>query len=235
MKNLIFSFIFTFLGIYSYGQSTTVQRSNSGDALSGYQNFNSRTGTWVRNGVNETSKVKGSVYLFQNWDNSGSVKAADGKVYNIKHLNYDAKLDQLVAKISSDSIFAFNGGNVKSATINNKNFKRYLDPDFGRNSFYEVVANVGDTELLKRNVIKLQSGAVNPLTHQKQIPDAYVLDEKFFANKNGKLVAFKLSKKGVVGLFGPHEEEIKKYIKDNHLNVKDYNDLKQTLTYGNTL
>ena len=235
MKESILVYVCLLTTVFVLGQSSNFQRSSTGDAISGFQNFGSNTGTWVKNSANSPAKVRGSVYLFDNWSSQGTITAVDGKQFHIKGMNYDASVDQMVVKISPDSIYAFNGGTVKEVSINNKNFKRYLDPDFGRNSYYEVIISTSEFELLKRNVAILHPGALNPLTHQKQVPDTYVVEEKYFCKRKGDLEEFKVTKRNVVALFQDHVVEVKDFIKDNHLNIKEDNDLMKTVMYGSSL
>ncbi|WP_418502157.1 hypothetical protein [Flagellimonas sp.] len=194
-----------------------------------------KKGTWNTSYSNE--RIKGSVYLFPEWNATGSITTTDGKTYRTKKINYDTKLDMLILRVSKDSIYSFNPGIIEQFSIEDKLFKRYLDPDFGRNSYYEVIVESDDFSVLKRHTANVKEGRVNPMTHVKETSDKYVKESKvfYFVGEEKKLTELKLSTNAVVKVLETDENEakdLKRFIKNNGLSVKEEGDLQRIVTYS---
>ncbi|WP_108423757.1 hypothetical protein [Flagellimonas amoyensis] len=194
-----------------------------------------RKGTWNTSYSNE--RIKGSVYLFPEWNTTGSITTTNGKTYKTKKINYDTKLDMLILQVSKDSIYSFNPGIIEQFSIENRMFKRYLDPDFGRNSYYEVIAESDNFSILKRYTASVKEGRVNPMTHVKETSDKYVQESKvfYFVGDEKKLTELKLSTNAIVKVLEADESEakdLKKFIKSNGLSVKEEDDLQKIVTYS---
>lgn len=178
-----------------------------------------------------SGQIKGSTYLFSDWKTNAIVNTKEGKKYKISGLNYDAKLDKLVAKVGTDSLFSFNPANIKQASINSRIFERYLDPELNRNSFYEVILDKENFKLLKRINVAVKEGYVNPMTKSKEIPDSYTFKESYFINEADVVKKVPPKKRNFLKIFGDKSVEIKKYISSNKLSIKKEFDLKKIFTY----
>lgn len=187
------------------------------------------SGVWSQANNNSVNEIKGTPYLFDNWNTDCIIITKDRKRYRLAQGNYDAKLDQIVARVSNDSIFYFNPSGIGGVIINNRRFERYLDPELGRNSFYEVIAVADDLKILKRFTKVIKEGNFNPMTQKKQTPDSYMLDEKYFVKKDDSIEELILRKNKVIEIFGEMESTIKDYIKSNNLSVKHDQDLKKNI------
>lgn len=188
-------------------------------------------GIYTMAGSSEDNLVTGSTYLFSDWNTNAIVGTKDGKKYKISGLNYDAKHDKLVAKVGIDSLFSFNPASIAQASINNRTFKRYLDPELKRNSFYEVIVDKGNMELLKRINVAVKEGYINPLTKQQEIADSYTMKETYFINESNTVKKVPSKKKEFLKIFGDKALSVKGYIKENKLSTKKELDLKQIFTY----
>ena len=208
--------------------------SQSHEIGAGLQNLTSdsayTSGTWINN-INNSS-TDGSVYLFENWKTYASIVTNEGKRFKIVDLNYDTKADQFVVKISTDSIYMFDKKFVEEAVINNREFKKYVDPESNTFKYYEVLSNGTDFALLRQDMKILREGDLNPLTQTKR-PDKYLNKYKYFVvdNANTQIREIVLSKKNILNLFGEKSEDVKQYMSKNKLSVKSEKDLKRIFYY----
>lgn len=209
--------------------------SGQGSGVDDFRNFTSyTTGVWITDQA-KSNKIIGSPYLFPDWNNKAIITSADGKEYRLNNINYDAVLDRMVSQISQDSVYAFNPASIQQVNINYRIFKRFLDPELGRNSFYEVlVPTDADLEILKRNMKVVKEGTFNPMT-QKQAPSRYIQQEKNFIYKNGVLEELPSSKRKFLQFFEVHSGKVQNFISENNLSVRDENDIKKILIYYDSL
>ena len=117
------------------------------------------------------AKVKGDVYLFNNWKNIATIISGKGKKYMLSNLNYDTSQDRFVTKTSPDSVFVFGKQSIKQVKVNNKIFKRYLKND--RYDYYEQVAFGKGREVLKRQVKLIKKGIKDPFTNAYKSDSMY--------------------------------------------------------------
>ena len=227
MKKII-QFVVLINVLIGYGQSNTLLGSgvNNDVNISIYT-----SGTYVNIGGDRVkTKVGGSPYLFDSWDNISVITTQEDKKYKIQNLNYDARSDIFEAKISQDSVFKFNPSYIKEITINNRRFKKYLNQETGLFNYYEIISSVSDTKILKRNEKVIRIGVTNRLTMEKE-NDYFILRENYFLNKSGKLTEFSLKKKSILRLFGNKSQMINKFISNNKLSIKEDADLRKIFNY----
>lgn len=215
-----------------HAQTGVIGQGTGVDDFRSISSFTS--GTWLRSTAS-ASKVKGSPYLFDDWNTTAIIISKDKKKYKLPGINYDAKLDQIVAKISSDSLFSFNPQGIEQVLINKRSFKRYLDPELGRNCFYEVIASGDDFELLKRNTKAIKEGVFNPLTQTKQTPDTYILSKKYFVRRNDLLEELPLKKNKVMKVFADKSDRVKQYVREHKLSLTDDADLQKIFIYYDSI
>lgn len=192
-------------------------------------------GIYTMTGNAANLKIEGSTYLFPSWTTSSVVSTKVGSEYRIANLNYDAKLDKFVAKVGKDSLFSFNPSTISQVVINNRIFKRYLDPELKRNSFYEVLYGNDGFELLKRHTVGIKEGYVNQMTKTKEKPDSYILEEAFFFNQDETLQKVSRKKKDFLKMFKEESKLIKEFIDENKLSTKKEVELKRIFTYYGSL
>ena len=189
------------------------------------------SGAWVKN---PESKLKGTVYLYDNWLTNGIITTKEGQNISIKGLNYDTKINHFVAKISNDSVYMFNNNNIKEVLLNNVKFRKYLHPEYHLETYFQIMAIGKDMEILKRSVKKVKPGVLNPLT-QAVTPDTYINKDKYYVFSNGNLKEIKLKKKHFCKLFGDNSKSISNFISEQKLSVNEERNLQVILNYYNTL
>ncbi len=216
--------------------SNTINAQNPINNLNVIGQGNFSSGLWIIS--NETTnKVKGSTYLFNDWSQVGKVYF-NNKIYAVNQLNYNIQLERFEAKISPDSIFAFDRGDVRKIEINDKLFTRYLDPAFRRNTYFENIFIFKDKKLLKKYMVELKEGQLNPMTMQKIQEDRFIKKEQFYILEDGEdeLSEFKLKKKNILSLIEDvYKPKVKEFAKDNRLNYNNVEDLTKIFNYYNAL
>ncbi len=227
MKKVVFLF-FVFISVLSNAQSFFNVNRNVNHYLSDSAIKGDAGSTRP---VKANNNIDGTPFLFNNWITTGVLETKDGKVFELNEINYDAKLDQMVVKISKDSIFSFNSGIIHKVVINTKVFKRYLDPELNRNSFYEVISESNEMSLLKRSIKKIRQGSVNPMTKVKLTSDSFITNEDYFLFVNGELKKQILSKRKFLKIFDTKSTQIKEFINTNDLSIRKDNDLKKIFNY----
>tara|TARA_R110002073_G_scaffold336208_1_gene530872 strand:- start:15582 stop:16280 length:699 start_codon:yes stop_codon:yes gene_type:complete len=181
-------------------------------------------------------KVRGTPYMFENWNNNSEILTEDKKTYQIADLNYNVSSDMFAVKISTDSVFIFRPDYLKEVTINNRTFKKKLDVVSGLFNYYEVIATSEKGEILKRSRKTIRTGITNRLTMQRE-PDYYVLKEDYYYLNfdDESIQELPLKKKNVLKVLGSKSVQIKEYVSEHKLSVKDEEDLQQIFKFYDSL
>lgn len=232
--NKIVIFLLILTVNFSFGQAGI---NIAGNSFSNSKGIFTSDGMWVTNST-KTTKLKGSPYLFDSWSSTNAlIYSKNNKAYNFKGINYNVQLERFEAKFTEDSILAFNPRNIEKVVIDGRTFKRYLDAEYQRNSFFEELVVTKSTTILRKFEIGIKEGIFNPLTQQKTTDDSMILKEKYFYttdNENLKLI--KLTKSSILKMVDPDKKDaLKDYAKDNDLSFKEINDLKKIFEYYHTL
>ena len=216
--------------------STTVLAQDDGTIGAGLNNLNSKSaytaGTWIKNF--EDTTIKGNVYLYENWNTVGVIVTSNDINLSIVGLNYDTKNNNFVAKVSEDSVYVFNNKDIKEVKINKNYFKPYKNNKDGSDKYYEVLAMSNDIEILNDNIKVVQKGKLNPITQVTE-QDKYVNMPVYYLKMGDKINEIKLKNKSFSKHFGKKEKEIKSFINDKNLSLKDERNFQVILNYYNTL
>jgi hypothetical protein len=236
MKKTILLLASFFLTYYSYSQADHTSVS-SGSFLSSQSLVNSGldNGVWGKS-RNTSSKILGSLYLFDNWTTQATLLTNTGKSVVITNLNYDTKTNRFVSKMGVDSVFVFNPSALKEVLINEKKYKRFPSNvnnfDF---SYYNIIARVKSFYVLKETKKILKEGVLNKLS-QKRSPSKYIPSSKYYYYNNEVFTKLRLKKKYVLNLLDSDKrKKVKEYAKANSLSFKKDEDLNEILNYYNKL
>jgi hypothetical protein len=153
-------------------------------------------------------------------------------------MNYNMQLERFEAKISEDSVFAIDPQGIKKIEIRGKEFIRTLDPEFQRNSYFQIVATINGKILLEKHTVELKEGQINPMTMQKLQKDALIKKEVYYlANSKGEdLKSFKIKKRTILSLIDKNKiETVKQFAKQHKLKFKEAEDVKVLFDYSKTL
>lgn len=219
---------------FSFAQSSSV---SSRSDFSNSRTLMSNNGLWITNSSGNTA-IKGSPYLFDTWKSDNAlIYMSNDRAYKIRSINYNVQLERFEAKFAEDSVLALNPKNINKIVINNRTFKRYLDPQFLRNSYFEELVKTKSITILRKFETEVIEGNFNPMTQQKISDDHMVKNEKYYNTEDGKTLSeMKLAKGAILKLVDSDKKDaLKQYAKDNDLNFKDINDLKILMRHYNTL
>tara|TARA_R110000868_G_scaffold100301_2_gene275855 strand:+ start:8029 stop:8724 length:696 start_codon:yes stop_codon:yes gene_type:complete len=192
-------------------------------------------GFWVSNSAKD--EIEGTPYLFNTWDNLSTLYTEDA-VYSLNSFNYNIQLERFEAKFSEDSILIINTGNIKKIIINNIELKPYYDNEYRKIIFFEEIAKVDKVVLLKKNLVRVQKGSLNPMTQKKIKPDSYIVEEEFYVKNMDEvdLKPIKLKKSEILKLIkSDYQTKIILYAKEHGLKYYKLSDVHKILQYYNSL
>lgn len=188
-------------------------------------------------GNNFKSTVEGSPYLYPSWLTNAKVYF-EQKEYTFPSLNYNVYAERFEAKLSKDSVFIINPKGVDKVVLGNRVFKRYLDPEFQRNSYFEELARLNDVVLLRKYFAEIQEAGLNPLTKVPMGAAKLLQKEKFYTLKGEEeaMKAVKLKKSVILNLVDDDDVKIlKTYAREHGLSFRNSDDVIQILLYYNSL
>lgn len=179
-------------------------------------------------GVN--SKIKGTVFLFEDWNNK-SVVYSIFNTYQLDKLNYNMLNDNFSVELSKDSLYILSKEKIDSVSIDNLIFvKRKLDNKF---AFFEKIAKTNSIVLLKKYDVSQKEGSFNPLDG-KTSPSVLYKEETYYIDNNG-LTKIKPSRKTIVPYFKDKANEVNKFLKENKISFKKDSDLNRLFEFYNSL
>ena len=171
--------------------------------------------------------VQGSVYLFENWDNSARIYSDGGGIIDIENINFNVQNAKFSSKIAKDSIFTFY--KIYKVEVNGKHFERV------NNKIYEVLYTFDDKSMfLKEYSVKVEP-ELHIITSTVIGPGKYVIEDKFYIFKNNKLDKFWLSKKNTLKMLSSQKQLILKHSKNNKLSYSKENDIVEIFKYYDSL
>ncbi|PCI09617.1 MAG: hypothetical protein COB73_05105 [Flavobacteriaceae bacterium] len=163
-------------------------------------------------------KEKNDIYLNTTWRNTGELHV-DGKEYIIRNINFNISKSEVSCKLKNGKYFVFSSTDVRKFKINDQLFKKN-----GR-LYYEVLVEEDNTYFYKRYDVRYQEGVTHRIgggtvgSGRMSTSFAYLI-------KNGsESKTIELNKKSVLSLFDDQQEELKKFVKENHLSYKNEKDL----------
>jgi len=176
---------------------------------------------------NTRNVVLGSVYLFDEWDNSAEIHTLSNERFLVRNINLNINRNAFEAKLTdSDSIFSFNFNNIKHVAINDK---IYNDD----NRVYEIIYETEKFSIMKGFAVKLVSSSGNPMVNRSN--DKYSRFSSYFIKLNNSIKPFKLRKKSIINLLSADKNSISRleiYINTKKLSYKNEKDVIQILDYA---
>jgi hypothetical protein len=181
---------------------------------------------------NTRNVILGSVYLFNEWDNSAEIHTLSNEKFLVRNINLNINRNAFEAKLTdSDSIFSFNFNNIKQVVINGKNYKNYFYNDDNR--VYEIIYETEKFSIMKGFAVKLVSSSGNPMVNRSN--DKYSRFSSYFIKLNNSIKPFKLRKKSIINLLSADKNSISRleiYINTKKLSYKNEKDVIQILDYA---
>ncbi|MGB0788716.1 MAG: hypothetical protein ACPGQR_04190 [Marinirhabdus sp.] len=173
--------------------------------------------------------TEGSIYLFNQWNQAGSV-VVKGKSYVFNNMNYNVRSDVFSAKIPGDSVFNLTTSILDRVVIGGKTFKSYVNPKSLNSEVYEVVYEGEDYSILKNYGVRIVEPNPNPMINRsrRQIKKTY----DYFIKTAGSFKPFKLKKSDILELVGDRKGEVKAYALENKLSFREEKDVKKLLQHA---
>lgn len=172
--------------------------------------------------------VKGSIYLFDKWENKGVIYLGNKK-YITSNINLNINKNVFMSKIEGDSTFVYDFLSIDRIIINNRKFSSFYNPDENKKIIYEILFEDKSIFLLKGYYIKFVKASPNPMVNR---PDNKIRQgSNYFIYKDKTFQAFNLNKNNYLNLVGDKQKkELIKYVKNNKLSFKKEKDITMILT-----
>ena len=180
------------------------------------------------------TKLKGSLFLFEGWDNNGIIQIAD-KRFVLNNINFNIEKDAFMSKMEGDSIIIFDSSYLDDIKINNKPFKYVYNVSEGKGKTYEVIHQLKNgTTILKGYYLKVILASPNPMLNRPL--DEIKKRSQYYVLKEGNLSDLKLQKKAILRLIDESDiEKVKKFVNKSNLSFKDEKDLIRIFKYHDSL
>ncbi|WP_204353196.1 hypothetical protein [Pedobacter yulinensis] len=179
-------------------------------------------------------ELKGSPYRLEDWS-AGTVRQEDGQVSKHMLLRYDEVADQLTFQNEKGvemsflvpvTEFELNSKAPETKSLFRKGFTG--ERDVKPTAFFEVVHD-GKHKLLKKNFKFIQeSRAYNSAVVTRTASDRV----KYYVGTGTELSEFKRDAKSMTMLFGENWPPVNVFIRENKLNPKKDEDLKQIFMFA---
>lgn len=180
---------------------------------------------------NTRNIVLGSVYLFDEWNNTAEIHTLSNERFLVRNINLNINRNAFEAKLTdSDSIFSFNFNNIRHIVINDKIYKNYYYNDDNR--VYEIIYQSNKFSIMKGFSIKVVSSSGNPMVNRSN--DKYARFSSYFIKRNNSIKPFKLRKRSIYNLLDNDKNVISRlesYMSNKNLSYKREKDVVQILDY----
>jgi len=180
--------------------------------------------------TNPKEFVMGSIYLYDDWENTGIVYTRTNQKFVLQNLNLNIQRNAFQVKISKDSLFTYNFNNIEKFVVNNIIYKNFYSEDGKR--IYEIIYESDDFTILKGFHIEFVTGSANPMVNR---PNArYIRKKTYYLRKDKNIKPYKLSKKKIVKLIDDQERiaKLEQFMEENKLSYKKSEDLKKGLEFS---
>lgn len=200
-----------FLGNYAYGQRITIKSIESRLITHQGAEF-----------IGELKDKNKDLYSFSNWSNEG-VLYVGNKKYSLSNINFNVSTNSFDSRIDRERLFSYRNSTLDSVIINDHLFKRV------RNSFYEVLCEKGNNQLLKLHSLKYHEGSVNRLSGTVG-ESKRTLTFKYLIKFEGEFKKIELNKKSILSLL-KNKDLLVKFVKKQNLSYKKEKDVVRILSF----
>ena len=239
MKRFVFLLSATLLSLNSFAQDNADEanldaskanfiRSVSGLVQQGgYENeLRGSFYFYVRN----VRKLGGTVYVFDEWDNKGTIIVDDENKFSIDNINFNALSNEVHSQVDDGQVYIFDFNFVEELFINNRKFKAYDHQ--GSKRVFEVIYSDDTFSILKNYKASIKKNDPDPLM-LKELKDEYIIKNSMYVLRNGNMEKFKLSKRNFLNQFDKSSKgDIEKFIKDNDLSIKNPYHMRDIANYA---
>jgi len=171
---------------------------------------------------NSNKGIKGSIHLFEEWNNNGEIHTSKGQKFSVNNININLQKNTFESKVHNDSILTFDLAQVTKVVLNGKTFKS-LSSNYDQ-KIYEVIYEKGDVALLRSSTVKLIESSVNPMLSRTE--DKFIQKHAYYLKEQEKIKRVNPNKKLINSLVGDdtnQAEVIQNYIRKYNSNLKKSN------------
>ena len=188
-------------------------------------------------------KTKGTPYLNEKFIH-GEIIVHD-KVEEVGKMRYNAYRNEveILDNQSKDSYYSLLKRAYIQVEIGGKIYSIYTYFDSGESikTSYFTDLNEGNLKLLFKPEALLKQARSPSTSYEKYSPPTYVWNSSYYlideSNKNAEnhAVKVRLTKNNILGFTGSRREEMRQYVKENKLNLRQEDDVVSFLNYYNSL
>lgn len=221
--------ILNFLFFLTITCSTSAQQSLD---FTGNGGTDARSGYFTRYITKEKYEdIDGSPFYNNDWQH-GSVKLESDVELKLDSCKYDIYVGKLMFLNNNNPLYFSNPTDIESFNIGETKF---INQKSGNNNkFYECIYCHKDLKLLKEYkcifIEGRETDGIVPATKDK-----YTLNSYLYLKEKDSLIKIKQNKRFILKILKDKEDEIKRYIKENHLNLKKENDVINVFKFYFTL
>lgn len=224
-----------FISTFSIAQNADAEIVIEGNTMNIAGKGNLSNGFWVKSSSIK-KEVVGTDYMVENWAETVELHDVKNKSYKIPNSNFNITHNRLESKIGDDKkakTFIFDKKNVNDFVLQNHLFvKKQIDKKI---TYVESLSNEVGVNLYKYYFSEVIEAAFNTMTQKKMGKDKIVIKTKYYLEKQENvLTELKFSKSGIIKSLS-NSTELKKYIKSNHLKMKEEKEFIDVLHYYNTI
>ena len=216
-----------FISLATFGQD------NDPNKWSGFDTDKSGGFTGVF--YNRVTPTEGTIYLFDNWEQSAIVHRVLDDKFLVKRVNFNLNKMSFDAKITeSEDVLSFSFDGIDKIEIDNKVFKNILHNKSNR--IFQIFYSDDNVKFMKGFDIKLIKASKDPMVNRPN--DKYVKSESYFLMNKGVITRIKLKKKAIYKTLELNKGEISNidaFIKSTSISLKKEQDIIKLLTYLNSI
>ncbi|WP_299227589.1 hypothetical protein [uncultured Psychroserpens sp.] len=232
--SIVYSLILFAIVQFSFAQNVGLD-NNSYQLINAIESMNTGKQQSIASFIkHQPRQVKGSYYVFDNWDNKGFIYGSEGSKFKISNINVNIKDNFFEARINQDSIFKFDAHSIDYFLINNRKFKNVYIEKYQQDKICEVVLEDENFTIYKVYKSELRVNNPDPLM-LKPNTNEFIVSSRYFIKKGENLEKFKLNKKYILNLFPENKEALETYVKENKLSYARDENLKMIYFKSKTL
>lgn len=181
----------------------------------------------------EKRNIKGSIYLFETWDNKGEIFVGQKK-YVIDNINFHLEKEAFMSQLGKDSTLIYEKNKFRKVHVNGRVFKYFDVPNENKSKVHEIIYEGKNLSLYKSFSASFIERSKNPMVNR---PESVIKHKsKYYTLKNKQLVFFKAKKRKMKALLSRDEfKDLKLYLKQYNLSFRNDADLKTIFKYCDNL
>lgn len=232
MKKLFFilSILFAFTGIFA---QATAKVGSEYMPISFSSNFFTSI-------PKQKTSPKGSVYLKDKYVKGMILVNENQYIDNVK-LNFNFHTNKLEV-VNGDTIYNIDPYKIKWFTIKGSQFGLYTtpgtlktQPELSDCDLIKLYYDDKNLKLIEKYYLKILKSNYNTAVDAGETSDTYVVSSKMYIVKDNEVYKFSKTKHSILTIFSDKKNEIKSFVKDNHLKYNKMADILKIMKYYSSL